>query len=196
MFSTVYRTFLNKVMQQGDTNMPTTFQQLMTMIFRDVIGIFIHIYLDDQFIFSKTLEDHKKHLEYIFQKLHKHHLYLEKAKCDLYSKCMDCLGHLIDDRGLHADSDKMVCIHNWHIPRNQKEVQRFLGLIQYLAQFMPDVTLYTGPLLAICRNGQPFLWKPLHDTCNGHIKAIACKSLVLKPINPTVPDPIWVICIY
>jgi hypothetical protein len=193
-FSTVYGTFLSEVMQQGDTNAPTTFQRLMTTIFRDAIGVFIHIYLDDQFIFSETLDDHKKHLEYIFQKLREHHLYLEKAKCDLYSERMDCLGHLIDDRGLHADSDKMARIHDWHVPRNLKEVQRFLGLVQYLAQFMPDVTSYTGPLLAICRNGQLFLWKPLHDTCFGHIKAITCKSPVLKPIDPTAPDPIWVIC--
>jgi hypothetical protein len=151
-------------------------------------------YLDDQFIFSETLDDHERHLEYVFQKLREHHLYLEKAKCDLYSERMDCLGHLIDDRGLHADSDKMACIRNWRVPRNLKEVQRFLGLVQYLAQFMPDVTSYTGPLSAICRNGQPFLWKPLHDACFGHIKVIACKSPVLKPIDPTAPDPIWVIC--
>jgi hypothetical protein len=70
---------------------------------------------------------------------------------------MDCLGHLIDDRGIHADSDKMAHVCEWRTPRNKHDVQRFLGLVQYLAHFMPDVLAYTGPLAAIQKNGHPFL---------------------------------------
>jgi hypothetical protein len=43
----------------------------------------------------------------VFGTLQKNDFYLKKEKCDLYSKRMDCLGHVIDDRGLHADADKM-----------------------------------------------------------------------------------------
>jgi hypothetical protein len=193
-FATVYGTLESNVMQQGDCNAPGTFQRLITVIFRDEIGIYIHVYLDDLFIFSDTLEEHEIHLERVFQKLRENHLFLEIAKCDLYSTHMDCLGHLIDDRGLHADADKMARVRNWRTPRNLKEVQRFLGLVQYLAHFMPDITAYTGPLSAICRNGQPYYWKPLHEACFNHIKAIACKSPILKPIDPQSGDPVWVIC--
>ena len=80
------------------------------------------------------------------------------------------------------------------MPRNLKDVQRFLGLVQYLAQFMPDVTAYTSSLAAVCQNGQPFYWKPLHEACFNHIKAIACKLPILKPINRMASNPIWVIC--
>ena len=107
---------------------------------------------------------------------------------------MDCLGNLIDEHGLHADTDKMAHIRDWHTPRSHKDVQRFLGLVQYLAHFMPTVMAYTGPLSVICRGRQPFLWKPLHDACLNHIKAIACKSPILKPIDPKINKPIWVIC--
>ena len=193
-FATVFGTHESNVMQQGDCNAPGTFQRLMTVIFRDAIGIFIHVYLDDLFIFSSTLEEHDQHLGYVLQKLRENRLFIEKAKCDLYSTSMDCLGHIIDDQGLHADADKMARIREWHTPKNHKDVQRFLGLVQYLAHFMPDITAYTGPLSAICRNGQPFYWKLLHDTCFNHIKAIACKSPILKPIDPQLREPIWVIC--
>ena len=107
---------------------------------------------------------------------------------------MDCLGYRINDQGLHADADKMGHICKWRTPKNLKEVQRFLSLIQYLAHFMPDVTAYTGPLSAICRIRQPFYWKPLHEACFNNIKAIACKSPILKPIDLQSTDPIWVIC--
>jgi len=181
-------------MQQGNCNGPATFQRLVTVIFRDAIGICVHVYLDDLFIYSFTLEDHDRDLEYVLQKLHDNQLFIETGKCDLYSTSMDCLGHRIDDRGLHVDTDKMAHICEWCMPRNLKDIQRFLGLVAYLAHFMPDVTAYTGPLSAICRNGQPFYWKPLHETCFNHIKAIACKSPILKPIDPESADPIWVIC--
>ena len=96
-FVTIFGTFKSNVMQQGNCNAPTTFLRLMTAIFRDVIGVFVYAYLDDLFVFSNMLEDHEKHLEYIFQTLQKNHLFLEKEKCDLYSTSMECLGHLVDD---------------------------------------------------------------------------------------------------
>jgi hypothetical protein len=164
------------------------------VIFHDGLGIYVHVYLNDIFIFSLTIEDHEKHLEYVFEKLHEYQLFIETVKCDLYSQHMDCLGYVIDDNGLHADADKMACVRKWCTPRNLKETQRFLGLVQYLAHFMPDVTAYTGPLSAICRNGQPFYWKPLYEACFNNIKAIACKSPILKLIDPQVDEPTWVIC--
>ena len=95
-FFIVFGTFKSNVMQQGDCNVPTTFLWLITAIYYDVIGIFVYAYLDDLFIFSNTLTDHKKHLDYVFETLQKHDLYLEREKCDLYSSSMDCLGHWVD----------------------------------------------------------------------------------------------------
>ena len=71
VFSTVYGTFVSHTMQQGDCNAPATFQRLMTIIFRDFIGKFIHVYLDDIFVFSDSIEDHEKHLGLVFDKLRK-----------------------------------------------------------------------------------------------------------------------------
>jgi len=122
-FATVFGTHESNVIQQGDCNGPATFQRLVTVIFRDAIRLYVHIYLDDIFVFSLTIEDHEKHLEYVFEKLCEYHLFLEKAKCDLYLQSMDCLGHVINDKGLHTDADKMACVCEWRTPRNLKEVQ-------------------------------------------------------------------------
>ena len=66
-FATIYGTHESNVMQQGDCNAPATFQWLVTVIFQDEIGIYIHVYLDNLFVFSITLEEHEKHLECVFQ---------------------------------------------------------------------------------------------------------------------------------
>lgn len=192
-FATVFGTFLSLVMQQGDTDAPSTFQRLMTSIFRDGIGKFVHVYLDDIFVFSDTLDEHVNHLDWVLTKLQENKLYLSPTKCALFSARVLCLGHVIDDKGLHADTDKMARVRNWPVPRNYHDVQRFLGLVQYLAHFMPNLASYTAPLSSITRNGQVFNWRAIHQKCFDEIKALACKTPILRPIDPKNPDPIWVI---
>jgi len=95
----------------------------MTSIFCDVIGRFLHVYLDDIFIYSNSVEEHEKYLKLVFNRLRQHHLYLKWDKCDLYAKSVDCLGHLIDDKGIHPDTDKLSRIHDWRVPRNYNNIQ-------------------------------------------------------------------------
>ena len=73
------------------------------------------------------------------------------------------------------------------------EVLHFLGLVNYLVHFMPDVSAYMSPLKAICSNGQPFYWKPLHQACLDRIKNLARKTPILRAIDIRVNEPIWVI---
>ena len=69
-----------------------------------------------------------------------------------------------------------------------------LDSVQYLAHFMPDVSVYTSPLATIQKNGHLFLWKPMHQVCMNNIKVVACKVPILCPIDPSGDEPIWVIC--
>jgi len=71
------------------------------------LPIFVHVHLDDIFIYSSSIEGHEAHLSQVFNKLHEAQLYLSRDKVDLYSVKMDCLGHIITDTGIHADTDKM-----------------------------------------------------------------------------------------
>jgi Reverse transcriptase (RNA-dependent DNA polymerase) len=192
-FSTILGTFRSQVMQMGDCNALSTFQRLMTAIFRNCIGHFVHVYMDNIFIFLCSIEEHKKHLGIVFYRLRKNHLFLSKKKVDLYSERMECLGHIIDNRGIHTDADKMQRVREWRTPRTYNNVQRFLGLIQYLAHYMPDVSTYTTPLAGCVRNNRPFEWTPLLDKCLQSIKALACKVPILRLVDPKNPDPIWVI---
>jgi hypothetical protein len=166
-------------MQIGDCNTPATFQHVMTMIFQDFIGIFLHVYLDDLFIYSKNTEEHKKHLRQIFEKIREHKFYLCEEKCELYAEVVDCLGHKINKRGLHADADKIVQIRDWQKPHMYNDMQKFVGLIQYLAPFLPDITSYTGPLTSICQNRDPFIWQPIHNKCFEMIKHVCCTTAML-----------------
>ncbi len=73
------------------------------------------------------------------------------------------------------------------MPKDHTEVLCFLGLIEYLARFLPNISAYTGPLQTICTNNLPFRWSPLHQKCFEQIKFIACKTPILKPICWDIP---------
>ena len=193
-FATVYGTYISHTMQQGDCNAPATFQRIMTMVFREFIGRFVHVYLDDIFVFSNSIEEHESHLRVVFEQLRVFQFYLQADKCQLYASKMDCLGHLIDDRGLHCDTDKLTKIRNWRTPRTYHDIQRFLGLVQYLSHFLPDISAYTGPLSSMVKNGKAFEWRPLYQSCFDTIKAMTLKTLILKPVDPMLNEPIWLIC--
>ena len=130
-------------MQMGDCNAPSTFQGLITAIFRNFLGRFVHIYLDDIFIYSQSIREHIEHIVKVLQQLRESQFYLSRYKLDLFSDKTDCLGHVIDDNGIHAELDKMRQIREWRIPPNYNKVQKFLGLVQYLALYMPDIMAYT-----------------------------------------------------
>ena len=115
-FATIFGMFVSLVMQQGNCNAPSTIQRLMTTVFCDYIACFVHVYLDNIFIYSSSIEEHKKHLELVFNKLHKAQLYLSQDKVNLYSQRMDCLGHIISDVGIHTCMDKMQNIRDWQQP--------------------------------------------------------------------------------
>ena len=115
-FSTIFSTFQSQVMQMGDCNAPSTFQQLMTAIFRDFLRRFIHVYLGDIFIYSQSIREHIEHIMKVLQQLRELQSYLSRSKLGLFSDKTDCLGHIIDNNGIHAELDKMRRIREWRIP--------------------------------------------------------------------------------
>jgi hypothetical protein len=193
-FATIAGTYVSLIMQQGDCNTPATFQWLMTSIFHDVIGCFMHVYLDDIFIYSNSIEEHEQHLKVIFDRLRANILYLKWSKCNLYAKCIDCLGHMIDDQGIHSDTDKLAQIREWRIPWDYNDIQRFVGLVNYLGDFLPEIASYTGLLMVMTQNSVPFHWRLIHQRCFDMIKCICYKMPIIRPIEPKRDEPIWLIC--
>ena len=91
VFSMIYGTFISQVMQQGDCNVPSMFQRLMSTIFHSYVGRFMHVYLDDIFVYSNSVQEHQEHLALVFARLHEHHFYLREDKCELFAAKVECL---------------------------------------------------------------------------------------------------------
>ena len=194
LFSSPLGTYVSNTLQQGDCNGPSSWQRLMTYVFRERIGTEVWVYIDDIYVFSKTLEEHENALEYVFKCLHDEQLYISPKKLKPYAIRFECLGHYRDENGLRASTDKLELIRNWPTPSSYHDVQRFLGLVEYISRFLPNISAFTTPLSGMCSNGLPFIWRGIHDKCFETIKSTVSRKLTLRPINRNSAEPVWVVC--
>ena len=132
LFASPLGTFISNVLQQGDCNGPSSWQRLMTIVFREQIGEQVWVYLDDIYIFTSMIEQHEDSLKYVLDCLKQEHLYISPAKFKPYAIRFNCLGHYRDENGLHASADKLESIRKWPTPGTYHDVQRFLGLVEYI----------------------------------------------------------------
>src|SRR5205085_10594688 len=93
-FITRYGTYEFNVMLFGLCNAPATFQRLMNQIYKDIAYKYVVVYLDDTNVFSRTFDDHIKHLREVFTRIRKAELKLNIEKCNFWMKRLPYLRHI------------------------------------------------------------------------------------------------------
>jgi hypothetical protein len=149
-FTTPWGTFIYEKMPFGLMNAGATFQRAMDIAFVGERDKFIVIYLDDLTFFSKTDEEHLIHLKQTFENCHRFGLSLNPKKSHFAMREGKLLGHIVSRDGIRIDPKRIEAINTINIPRNVKEIQSFLGTINFLRRFIPNfaeiVKLITGML--------------------------------------------------
>lgn len=87
-------------MSFGMTNAPATFQTLMNVVFADLLGKGVVVYLDDIFVYSASRQEHLEQLRQVLARLRKERLYAQVSKCEFLQTSLEYLGHLVDARGI------------------------------------------------------------------------------------------------
>lgn len=130
----------------GLKNAPASFQRMM-------IYKFCFVYMDDVVIFSKSLPEHIDHIEKIFKRLKEVNLKLQLDKSEFLSKKVAFLGHIITPEGIKPNPTKIEAIQKYPIPKTQKEIKAFLGLIGYYRRFIKIFSKITFPITRCLRKG-------------------------------------------
>jgi hypothetical protein len=126
------------VISFGLTNVPSTFMRLMNEVLREFIGKFVVVYLDDILIFSKTKDEHLRHLAIVMRKLQQEKLLIDLKKCSFLQTELIYLGFVISANELKMDPEKLEVIRNWPSPRNIFEVRSFHGLASFYRKFIQN----------------------------------------------------------
>ncbi|KAF8754653.1 hypothetical protein RHS01_05919 [Rhizoctonia solani] len=186
-FRTKYGLFEYLVMPFGLTNAPAAFQHFMNDLFRDLIDVTVVIYLDDILIFSENPEDHPAHVREVLSQLMKNQLFCKLLKCHFHVTTVDYLGIVISPSGFSMDQKKVEAVTSWPQPRTVKQVQAFLGFINYLRRFIPNFSSVARPLHNLTRKEIPWSWGDPEEAAFQELKTLVTRSPVLIHSNPKLP---------
>ena len=125
-FTTPWGTFMYVKMPFGLMNVGANFQRAMDIAFLEEIGHFIVIYLDEITVYSKTDEEHLKHLRSVFEKCRRFRISLSPKNTMFGLQEGNILGHIISEKGIKIDPKRVEGILQISHPRNIKELQSFI----------------------------------------------------------------------
>ena len=94
---------------------------------------------DDIVIWGKTCAEHDKCLWKVLLKVRESCLELNKSKCQFCKNSIVFLGHIISSEGIRADHSKTDSVTKMSVPESFTELQRFLGMVNYLGKFIPNL---------------------------------------------------------
>jgi hypothetical protein len=163
LFHTPMGTMVSLVMQQGDCNTSATYQTLMNHNFAAFISIFMFVYLDDLIIFSNSIEEHVKHIRLVFEVLRKERLFLSAKKMQFQASEVAILGHLIDEKGIKMDPNKVDSVSKWKTPVNKKQLASYLGARGYHAPNCKGIRIPMALLSKRASGTEPFRWGGTED---------------------------------
>jgi len=136
------------VMPFGLSNAPSTFMRLMNHVLRKYIGLFVVVYFDDILVYSKTFDDHMKHIRVVFETLRDSKLYGKLTKCYFCKESVVFLGYIISSMvGVKVDEEKIKAIQDWPKPASIADVRSFHGLASFYKRFVKDFSSIVAPMI-------------------------------------------------
>nr|CAN74716.1 hypothetical protein VITISV_033046 [Vitis vinifera] len=184
IFITEWGTYCYKVMSFGLKNAGATYQRVATTLFHDMMHRDVEVYVDDMIVKSQGRADHLKALERFFERIRKFRLRLNPKKCTFGVTSEKLLGHMVSERGVEVDPDKIKVILDMPTPKTEKEIKGFLGRLQYISRFIARLTDICEPIFRLLRKNQPTVW---NDDCQLTFEKI--KGYLLSPPVLVPPTP-------
>ena len=166
----------------GLKNAGQDFQRLMDEILGDIPRVFC--YIDDILVASENLEQHLQDLDIVFKTLAANGMVVQRPKCVLGKTSLEFLGYQVDTNGISPLTDRVTAIKKTKPPTSVKELQRFLGMINYYRRFIPNAAAHLSPLFEALK-GKPksLTWTPECQTAFETTKeALAVATLLHHPL--------------
>ena len=131
-FSTPEGSLEPMIMFFGLTNSPATFQAMMNDLLRDlVVEEKVAVFIDDVMIATETEEGHDKIVEEVLKRLEENNLFVKPERCVWKVREVGFLGVIIGEDGVRMEKEKVQGVVEWLVPKNVKDMQKFLGLTNY-----------------------------------------------------------------
>lgn len=189
-FSTPWGRYSYKKLPFGISSASEIYQQIMCSLLEGVPNTMCVI--DDIIIHAETIEELRTITKTVLDKIREAGLRLNPDKCFFESQKVKFLGHIFSSEGLQIDNTKVDAIDRLKTPTNRLELERLLGMVNYLHKFIPNLSNLTAKIRELLSEKVDWLWTAEHDQCVQNIREVLKAAPVLKffevnkPITLTV----------
>jgi hypothetical protein len=137
------------------------------------------LYQDDLLIFSRNWDRHLSLFQEILEKYDRANLRLNAAKSQIAASEVTYLGHTFDKNGVRISDSRAKVIAEWPVPRNAREVRKFLGTVSYVRRHVPSYSSLVAPLTALTSPKAEFKWGLEQQQAFEKIKEILTSEPIL-----------------
>jgi hypothetical protein len=152
----------------------------MSLVFKELGGEFLKVFVDDLNIHSENWEDHLQHLEAVFAKLREVNLKLNPGKCCFATRNIAFLGHVVSREGTRPDPSKIDAVVHFPVPKTVTDVRSFLGLTGYYRNYVQGYAQLAVPLFELTKKEVAFVWD------------LGCQSAFEALKGALVADPVLI----
>ena len=158
------------------------FQNQMDEILENLPGV-VSI-ADDVCVYGKDENEHDMHLLGLMNRAKEKGLVFNKSKCQIKQNSISFFGNKYTDQGVKPDPAKIQDVQNMPIPKDKDELKSFLGLMTYMAQFIPNFAHKAHILRELAKDNSVWCWDEIHQKCFDDLKACITEQSYLEYYNP------------
>ena len=171
-----------KRLPYGVASSPAIFQQTMEKILQgfEKVGCI----LDDLIVTESNDEKHLRLLDKLLQRLENFGVKLKRSKCFFMQHSVEYFSFMVNAEGIHPSSKKLEAILKLPEPRNVKELQSFLGIVNHYRKFIPDMSTLLDPLTQLLKKKITWFWSQNCKKAFKRLKKLLASSKVLIHYDP------------
>lgn len=165
-------------------------QAMIEKHFGDIEGVIaIH---DDLIIGAVSVREHDEVLRKVLQRAKERNIKFNLKKMQLRVPEVKYLGNIVSKEGLRPDPEKIKAIFEIPKPENKQDVQRILGMVNYLGQYIPNLSEISFPLRSLLKRDTHWQWTHEHQKALKTIQDILASEPVLSFFDINTPVEIQV----
>ncbi|GBM14709.1 Retrovirus-related Pol polyprotein from transposon 17.6 [Araneus ventricosus] len=171
----------------GSKNSTSYFHTLISKCLNGITGKNVQFFLDDIIIAADSLCELKVTLQTVFDRLIKFNLTLDPSKLQLCKPEITYLGFDLNANGFSPSEQNVNKVTNFPRPKNLKQVQMFLGMLNYFRGLIYDYAGIVEPLVKLTKKNTPFVWSVECENAFNTVQEIILKKPTLKNFDPNLP---------
>jgi hypothetical protein len=182
------------VMTFGLKNAGVNYQRAMNLIFHDLLGVILEVYIDDIVIKSASLDHHLADLRLALERMCRYGLKMNPHKCAFGVSAGKFLDFIIHEKGVEIDPKRIEAMKKVEAPTCKKDLQKFLGKVNFLRRFISNLSGKIDAFTPILRlkDETKFTWGAKQIEVFEKIKISLSSPPVLKAPRRGVPFRLYV----